>query len=300
MAIRSMGPSAGFGWLGRGIGVGFRHPMPLFGGAALMAVAALIPTLITLPVQLHALRSGTALEPTTVGWMMALSMLFGLLLIPLYAGYMQLVYAAEEEFDVSAFDIIKPYREGKALRLIGYGLAMLVIYFVVFGIIFAITGGDIAQWYMGALTAQLNHQPPPTTLPHGFGITLLLCVVIGIFIIGVYSISLGQITLRNRSVFGAIGDGIIGALKNLLPLLMLALGLLLTWIGVAIGFGITALLLALIGKLIGAWFVFVLIVPLYIALLLVAFSAMFGVMYHLWLDVCGDDIEMGAAETVAV
>jgi hypothetical protein len=146
------------------------------------------------------------------------------------------------------------------------------------------------------LTAQINHETPPTTWPNGLGITVLLLMLYAIFMIGFYSIGLGQVTLRHRSVFGAMGDGLVGALKNMLPLLMLAMGLILLWIAVAICFGIVAFVLTLIGKLVGAWLVFVLIVPLYIALLLVAFAAMFGVMYHLWRDVCDGDSVTGMAE----
>jgi hypothetical protein len=124
-------------------------------------------------------------------------------------------------------------------------------------------------------------------------------VVLGIFMMGFYSISLGQVALRQRSVFGAIGDGLIGALKNLLPLLVFAVSLVLVWIVAAIAIVIVAALLALIGKLVGAWLVFALIVPLYIAVLLMMFTVMFGVMYHLWRDVCGDDIVADMALPIA-
>ncbi|GLQ94438.1 hypothetical protein GCM10007901_33900 [Dyella acidisoli] len=300
MATRSRGPSAGFGWLNRGIRMGFRHPKPLFGGAVLVMLAALIPSFITLPMQFHSLHSGTPLPPTIFGWIMAISMLFGLLILPLYAGYLQLADAAERGLPARVGDVFKPYRDGKALRIVGYGVAMMAIYLAMLAIVIVATGGGIAHWYMEVLTAQANHQPPPATLPDGFWIAVLLIMVLGIFVMGFYSIGLGQVTLGNRSVFGAVGDGVIGALKNLLPLLMLAVGSVLIWIAVALCFGIFALLLALIGKLVGPWVVFVLIIPLYIALLLAVFTTMFGVMYHLWRDVCSDDIVAGTAEATAV
>lgn len=299
MATRSRGPSAGFGWLNRGIRMGFRHPKPLFGGAVLVMLAALIPSFITLPMQFYAARSGTPLTPAFFGSIMAISVLFGILILPLYAGYLQLVDAAERGLPTRAGDVIKPYRDGNALRVIGYGMAMTAIYLAMFAIIIAATGGGIAHWYMEVLTAQASHQAPPAALPDGFWITLLLILVLGIFMIGFYSIGLGQVALGDRSVFGAIGDGAIGALKNLLPLLMLVMGLLLIWIAVALCFGIFAVFLALIGKLVGQWVTFVLIIPLYIVLLLAAFTTMFGVMYHLWRDVCSDDIVPGTAEAIA-
>jgi hypothetical protein len=299
MATRSRGPSAGFSWLISGIGAAFRHPMPLFGGAGLVVLAILIPTLITLPLQFHALRAGTSPDPATFGLIMGISVLFGLLILPIYAGYLQVVDAAERGLPARAGDIIKPYRDGSALRLIGYGLVMMVAYLAVLAIIILTTGAGVAHWYMEVLAAQASHEPPPTSLPDGFGITLLLCLVFGLFMMGFYSIGLGQVSLRNRSVFGAIGDGAIGALKNLLPLLMLTLGLILAWIVVAIGVGIVVAVLALLARLISVWLMFVVIIPIYIALILVALAAMFGVMYHLWRDVCGDDMMAGMADTVA-
>src|SRR5690348_1647381 len=90
MATRSTGAGAGFGWLTNGIRVGFEHPKPLFGGAALLVVASLLPSLITMPIQLYTTRAGTP-PGTTISLMtMAISVLCGLLIIPLSAGYLQL------------------------------------------------------------------------------------------------------------------------------------------------------------------------------------------------------------------
>lgn len=299
MTTRSRGPLAGFGWLTRGISVAYRHPKPLLGGAAFLALAGLLPSLITLPMQFHAISAGTPLSPATFCWIMAGSMLLGLLIVPLYAGYLQLVDAAERGLPVRARDIFKPYRQGEAWRLVGYGLAMIVVYVAMLGIIIAATGGGIASWYMQVLTAQASHQPQPTTLPDGFGITMALLMVLGLFMMGFYAIGLGQVALNRRNVFGAISDGMIGALKNLLPLLVFVVSLVLAWIVVAIALVIVVLLLTLLAKLIGPWLVFVVIIPLYIALLLTMFAVMFGTMYHLWRDVCGDDIVTGMAPALA-
>ena len=132
MTTRSRGPGAAFGWLSRGISVGFDEPKLLFVGAALVAMAALLPTLITLPMQFYALHAGTPLQSSVFRWIAILSTLFGLLAVPLYAGYLQVVDAVEHGLLPTVGDIIKPYREGKASRLIGYGFLMLVIYLAMF------------------------------------------------------------------------------------------------------------------------------------------------------------------------
>lgn len=299
MATRSNGPLAGLGWLKRGINVGYGNPKALFGGAAFLLLLCLLPTLITMPMQYGALRAGTQPSQATFGWVMAISAIGGLLLVPLYAGYLRVIDAAERGLPVRARDVFKPYRQGDAVRLIGYGLAMAVVYITAFGTVIAATGGGIARWYMQVLTAQANHQPPPTALPEGFGVAFALLLVIGLFMMGVYAISLGQVALGRRSVFGAIGDGLLGALKNLLPLLVFVVGLVIAWVVLAIVFVLLAALLALLGKLVGAWLVMALMIPLYIALMLMLFAVMFGVMYYLWRDVCGDDTAPTAARSIA-
>jgi len=298
MATRSNGPAAGFGWLANGFSAGFRHPKPLLGGAGLLIVACLLPTLITLPMQFGAMASGMAQSPTAIVSMMAISMLVGLLIIPLYAGYLQVVDAAERGMPARALDIFNPYRRGEAWRLIGFGLTNIAIYIAVIAIVIMLAGGGIVGWYMQALTAQAAHQPPPG-LPQGFATAMALFVVVGLFMMGFYAISLGQVALGKRSVFGAVGDGMVGALKNLLPLLVFAVSLVLAWVVIIIAFAIVALLLALIGKLVGAWLMLVLLVPLYLAMMLAMFAVMFGVMYHLWRDVCGDDAMTGVVAATA-
>jgi hypothetical protein len=281
--------------------VGFRHPKPLLGGAAFLMVACLLPSLITMPMQFHAISTGMPLSPATYVLIMVVAILFSLLLMPLYAGYLQVVDAAERGLPARARDIFKPYAQGEALRLIGYGLALMVfVYVVMFAIIIAVTRGGLASWYMQVLTAQANHLPPPTALPDGFGIAMALLAVFGLFTLGFYAISLGQVALRRRNVFAAIGDGLIGALKNLLPLLVFAVSIVLAWLVIAIAFVLVAILLSLLGKLVGTWLAIVLMVPLYIAFVLMMFTAMFGVMYHLWRDVCGDDIVTDMALPIAV
>lgn len=299
MTTRSKGPGAGFGWLKNGFGAARRHAKPMFGGAALLVLACLLPSLITMPVQYHAMNGGTPPNPSIFIWTSAFSVLFGLLLVPLYAGYLQVVDAAENGLPAHATDIFMPYRNGDAWRLIGYGLAMMVLYIALIGLIIVAAGGGILAWYMQVLTAQASHATPPG-LPNGFGMFFALAMLVGLLMMGFYAISLGQVALRGRPVFAAIGDGLVGALKNALPLVVFALSCLLAWIVVAIAIAIVAFVLALIGKLVGAWLSLVLIIPLYIALILVAFTVMFGAMYHLWRDVCGDDVAPGLTQATAV
>jgi len=174
------------------------------------------------------------------------------------------------------------------------------VYLAGFAVVLFVAAGDVAQWYMQLLTSQASGHPvTPTALPSGFGLTVALSVLFGMWLMGVYAISLGQVALAGRSVFGAIGDGMLGSFKNVLPLLVFALTLLVAWIVVALGIFILAACIALVGSLLGNWAVAVLMVPLYVALMLVVFVVMFGAMYHLWRDVCIDADVPAAPEAVA-
>ena len=286
MATRSRGPLAGFGWLRKAINLGHGNPKAVFGGAALVLVMALLPSLVTLPLQMSAVEPGGAPDMARLGAVMAISMLAGLLLVPLFAGFLRVIDAADRGRPARAFDVFKPYRQGETLRLVGYGLAMLVVYAVMFTMVVVVAGGEVARWYMQVLATQ--GQAPPA-LPGGFGLAIATMAVLGLLVMGIYAISLGQVALGGRSVLGAIGDGVAGSLKNVLPLLVFAACVVLAWLVVAIVFGLLFGLLALLGALVSKWLVLVLVVPLYIALLLGVFVVMFGVMYHLWRDVCGDD-----------
>jgi hypothetical protein len=296
MTTRSRGPGAGIGWLKKGFSLSFRHPKPLLGGAALLLVMCLIPSLITAPMQWTFLQPGTQPNPDVYWLMMSIAMLVGMLLVPLYAGYLQVVDAAARGLPARARDIFGPYRNREALRLIGFGIAFMVIYLAAFGIVTAITGSDFANWYMHMATAQAHHQQPHLGLPSHFGALFALIMVVGLFMMGVYSIALGQVALRRRGILGAIGDGITGTLKNLLPMLVFALGSIVAAIVVGIAFMILALVLGLIGALISKTGTLVLILPVYLAAMLLMFSVMFGFVYALWHDVCGDDV----ADAVAV
>jgi hypothetical protein len=290
---------AGFGWLKQGVTVGFRHPRPVFAASALLLLIYLLPSLVAMPLQFAWMHSGPR-NMAVFFWIAAGSWLLGLLLVPLSAGLLQVIDAAERGVPARAIDIFAPYRKGDALRLIGFKLALYVTYAIALGGIFATIGRDVLRWYIQAISAQFNHQPPAVALPSHFGITFSLLMIVCMFLGGVYAISLGQVALRRRSVLGAIGDGFAGTLKNLLPMLAFVVGLVFAWILAALCIGIVVAVLVVLGKLVGNWLLLVGMIPLYLALVLLGFTLMFGVMYHLWRDVCEGDTAPPAAVVQSV
>jgi hypothetical protein len=292
-----MGPLAGFGWLRRSLQAGRDNPKAVYGGAAVLLAVLLLPLLVTVPIQLVTMRPDAPPSTLLGVAMMALWTVIGLLVFPLYGGYLRVIDAAVRGKAARAFDVFAPYRQGEVLRFAGFALVMTALYFATVVLLIVVMGGGIGQWYLQALSGQPPQALP--VLPPGFGIAMALGAVLFLLMLGVYAIGLGQLALGGRGVFGAIGDGVLGSLKNALPLLVFAISLLVAWIVVALGIGLVIGALVLLGKLVGAWLTIVLVVPLYIALLMAVLVVMFGVMYQLWRDVCGDATTPPAGEAIA-
>ncbi len=293
MSTRAMGPMAGIGWLKSGINLGRTNAKAIFGAAALVLVGTLLPSAITFPLQ----KAMTA-DPSTFGIIMLISMLAGLLLAPLIGGFFAVIDAAENGRPTKATDVFALYRRGAFARMVGFGLCMLVVYAIAIGLVLAVVGTGIVDWYMTVLTAQANHHPDAIpALPAGFGAALALGSVLWLLISGIYAIGLGQAALTGRPALGALRDGLSGSLKNLLPLLVMVIVGFLAALVFILVFGLLVMLLALLGKMVGTWLMIVLVVPLYIAMFLALYVVMFGAMYAMWRDICGGDRQVDAPMT---
>ena len=87
-----MGPGAGLRWLMNALNLGGRNPRAVFGGAALLMLVALVPTVVQLVVQEGLGIHDQAIVLGLVGF----SLLYSLLLMgPLSAGYLRVLHAAE-------------------------------------------------------------------------------------------------------------------------------------------------------------------------------------------------------------
>ena len=285
MAPRMRGPLAAFGWLKNGINLGHRNPKAVFGGAAIVGLLSLVPSLVTTPLQIWQ-PGGTTLVVT-----MVLSLLVGLALMPLFAGFMRIIDATQRGEATRASHVLHPYRNGDWKRLVGFGLAMLVLYALAMALMLGALGGEWMRLYAAAMSGDTEAVASmPVGVPGNLGALVALGAVLALLVGGIYAISLGQVALGGVPVAGALRDGLVGALKNVLPLLVLAVvGLLLGFVLMLL-FGLVVALLAVLGNLVGTWFTVVLMVPMYIALLLAMYVVMFGVMYHLWRDICGEPV----------
>ncbi|TWH99108.1 hypothetical protein IP90_03199 [Luteimonas cucumeris] len=294
MQMRAMGPGAGWRWLMQGVNLGRNNPKAIFGGVALLALVALVPSVIQVIAQY-----GLKLESQSLLMVIGFTTLLSIIVFPLLIGGMlRVIDAGEHGRPTHATAIFDAFRGGHgAGRLIGFGVLMSVIYIGVFLALVSLLGEGMLDWYLQVITASQAQQAgtPPAVppIPKGFGRVMALGSLFGLFFGGVYAIGFGQIALTDRSVGGALADGFTGALKNLLPILVLAIIAFVALILLIIAFMLVALLLGAIGKLVHEALALVLLVPLYIGLLLAIYAVMFGVMYHLWRDVAGGDAAAG-------
>ena len=286
MTTRAMGPGAGWTWLRRGVNLGASNPRAIFGGAALMMLVALVPTVLQLAVQGTMGADGAA----AMGGLLAFSLLYSLLVMPpVMAGYLRLIHASETGAAPRAgavFDVVRSPPD--ALRIIGLVLLLMVLGIVLFGAVIAGFGLDMLEQLATVAAASQSATPTLPQLPSGFGMLMALVMLLALFFNGVYAIAVGQVALSGRGVFAALGDGLVGTLKNLLPLLVAALIALVGGIVALLALMLVVALLAFIGGLVHPVLAIALAAPVYLLAMVALYVVMFGVMYFFWRDVCAD------------
>ncbi|HST45868.1 MAG TPA: hypothetical protein VLK29_11670 [Luteimonas sp.] len=287
MTTRAMGPGAGWDWLKQAVNLGSHRPMAIFGGAALVFGVVVVVALVL------ALLLGTAVSTLQAGGTGSMLASFAItipvlmIMATLLVGYLRLLDAVENTRDASATDVFAGFSDWPtALRIFGFMLVMTLVQNLILGGLVAVLAPDVGAWYMQVLQNPAGTPAQVPTLPQGFGMVFAVFWVVGLFGYAVQAIGLGQIALAKRGVGGALVDGLSGAAKNLLPLLVLMLAM----IAAAIVIGLVLLLLlfvvGLLAKVVGTWLLFVVGIPLYLAVVMAMIVVSFGVMYFMWRDVC--------------
>lgn len=289
MTTRTMGPAAGWRWLLNAVNLGGGNPRAVMGGAALLLVVALVPTVVQLLVQ-------NVFGVTGVGVMTALmgfSVVYSLLVMgPLFAGYLRVLHASETGQPTRAAAIFDAFGPGQgAGRVIGVLLGLILIGLALFGAVAAAFGGDffsqLASVFMALESAEPGTTPVLPPMPSGVGTLLGLLLIIGMFFNGAYAIALGQAALGGRGIGQALGDGLLGALRNLLPLLVLTVVVVVAGFVALLVLGLVIALLAGLGSLVHPALGILLAAPAYMAAMVALYVIAFGVMYYMWRDVCG-------------
>ena len=291
MTTRALGPGAGIAWLKQAVNLGRNNPKAVFGGAALLLLAVFVLA-IGLSVVVGLLQAALNPGPAgAMGLMLVVMVPVLLLLAALMVGYLRLIDAVENGRDARAIDVFAALRDtGTSLRAIGFVVLLAIVQNVLIVTLVGLLAKGVGSWYLQNMQASMAGatQAPMTSLPDGFGIAFIVVLVISLFGYAVQAIGLGQIALRRSSVGSALADGVRGAAKNLLPLLVLAVVVVVACIVLALGVALLAMLIGVLAKIAGMWLAVLLGVPLYIAAVLAIYVVMFGVMYSLWRDVSGD------------
>ena len=290
MEMRTMSPGAGWSWLWEGVSSVFRRPGTLIGAAALM---------LLVPVGLGLVQAGSLLlaggSPGIVQWVNGLAMLLVAVLFPLFCGgYLRIVDAIRHDRHVSAWDIFalfQPGSGGTRVVLVGLGFFLLTMLFM--ALIFFTVGHGVGTWYMQLMSATAKGAATSSAAPEfpddGFALAVALLTVYFIFYSAAFAIGMGQAALRERPVMAAIRDGIVGAVKNVLPLLVLTICGLVAYLVFAVGGGVVVVMLGVLVVMVSPALAALLVIPLYAVMMMVIYTVMFGVMYALWQDVAGAD-----------
>jgi hypothetical protein len=293
MSTRTMGPGAGWSWLARAVNLGRHNPRAVIGAIALVAAVALVPSIVQMGAQ-----SALGGSPDTLLTVIGLTTLVSLVVFPLLiGGALRVIDAAEHGRPATPTAVFDTFRAGHgAGRLIGFGLLMTALYLAVFGTLIGTFGQGLPEWYMqlmqlsmeaGGKPVQPDDIPAP---PSGLGMVMALGLLFGLFLGGAYAIGFGQVALGGRGVLAAIGDGLAGALKNLLPIVVLAILSIVALFALMLVVLLVGGLLALIGGLVHPALAIVLVAPVYLGMILLMYVVMFGVMYHMWRDICAEPV----------
>lgn len=289
MQTKAMGPGAGWRWLASAVNLGRNNPRALFGAAALMMGVALLPSLLQV-LAIEFAGAGNARLPMLValGATLVLVVLYPLLL----AGFMRVVHAVETGRPTRATALFDAFRAGHGRgRVIGIGLLLLAVYIGLVALVLGVAGREVAAWYVDVWAMAQSPTPgaAPTLpgMPDGIGRVMALMLLVAMVTGGLYSIGFGQVALNGRGVGEAFRDAVAGTLKNVLPLLVLALVGLAGMIVAALVIALVVVFLVMLGGLVSPVLGAVLAIPVYAAFLVMLYVVMFGVMYFIWRDVCG-------------
>lgn len=289
MTTRTMGPASGWRWISNAVNLGGGNPRAVLGGAALLMAVALVPTVLQLLVQggLGLDGQGTAMV------LLVLSVLFSLLVMgPLFAGYLRVLHASETGVPTRASAIFEAFGPGRgAGRVIGVLLGLVLVGLVLFGAVAVAFGGDFFMEMVAVLEALENPEqggaPQLPPLPSGLGTLFGLLFILGMFFNGAYAIALGQAALGGHGALESLRDGFVGALRNLLPLLVLTIVMAVAGMVAVLVLGLLVALLVGIGSLVHPALGILLAAPLYLAAMVAIYVVAFGIMYYMWRDVCG-------------
>lgn len=295
MLTYAKGPGAGWRWLIQGFAVYRRNPGTMLGASALIVVC----TAIMLGMQVLVERAGGGHPASVFAAMGILLVIFGIVFPILIGGFMRAIHAGQHGEPASAWMVLRPFRPGQGgARLALFGLWMLVLYVAFLALVLGTVGRGLTHWYTATVIAQAAGTPVTTFtgLPRGSGVAFALLTVFLIFYSAALAIGIGQVAIGGERPPAAFRDGIAGAFKNVLPLLVLTICIVITaiiaLIVIAILVGILVVLGILLARVLGSGVAapgigIAVAVVVEVLLILLVYPIMVAVQVALWNDVTG-------------
>ncbi|ATD66340.1 hypothetical protein CNR27_01825 [Luteimonas chenhongjianii] len=291
MTTRTVGAGHGWKWIVQGVNVGRANPRAVYGATAVVALLALAPNVLQAVLQI-AFR----LEPETQIMVIGATSLVSIILYPLLiGGVLRVIDAVEHGRPAAPGDVFSTFTGGQAGRFIGFGVLMGALYIVTFYALVSAFGEGVLDWYMDVLsisqemsTESAPASPPEMPMPPaGIGPLMALGIFFGVYYATVYAVGLGQVALGGRPVMQAFTDGLGGALRNVLPVIVAAAIAMAGGFALMLAFAMVVTIITVVSSLVHPALAALLVLPLYLVLLLVLYIVMFGAMYAIWRDVCG-------------
>lgn len=289
MTTQAVGAGKGFAWLVDTLGLIRRNPTPTLGGAGWVLGASMVVMVAFMLLDFGFIWLA---KPSPV-----VSFLAGLLLgVPImyvfagmFIGYLRMVRKLDAGEPASAADVFEGLRDVAAnARAFGLVMLLLLATYLVVGSLVAVLAPDLGRWYLEGVMAgpMAEPAPPPPGFVSGFFKVFPIIIALGLFSYAVQGIGIAQVALRERKVVAAIGDGFMGAVRNLLPLLVLSVAVISLWVAILLGFGILLALVMAAAHFTSQWLL-VLALPIYLLLLVLMIAISYALGYHLWRDICG-------------
>lgn len=293
MTARTVSIGAPFRWLMKAIDVGRRNPRALFGGFAIVVLVSLVPTVVQM-----VLQALLADSPTLMWSLYGLVMLASVLAMPPLTGAaIRLLHACESGQPAAALDVFNGYRDGAfALRMVLTSLLLFAFYLVLMGLLFALMPAKEAmvEFFTIAMATPPGGQPDmsgldfdPSSLPWLF--LWMVGAMAAIFTaMHVQLLATTHAALSGQGPLHALLSGITGTLRNVVPLTaftlsMLVIGFVAVFLLVLV-LGLLAVVLAMVSPVLAG----VVLLPVYLASILVLVIVLYGFYYHAWREVFGE------------
>lgn len=295
-STRALAAGAGLSWLKCAVNLGRHNPKAIFGAVAVVAVAAAAPSLVQ--VVLKGLKLNAETTYVVAG---AVSLVMVVVLPLLIGGVLRVIDAAEHGRPIHALAVFDLFKSGAGgARVVGFGVLNSILYIGAIALVIAVFGRELWAWYLELVSISAKNDPAAISahigsVPSGLGTVTALCTLIALFLGGVYAVGLGQAAIAGKEIGAAFKDGIVGTLKNVLPILVLAAISFCLAFALILIFMVVIMALVAIGNLIHPLLTIVLVMPVYLGMLLLLYVVMFGVMYYMWSDICAADAQQTPA-----